>query len=128
VALIIGGTLAYLFLPFPWWLVVVGGLVAFEGLEIWFWLWMKRQRPRSGHEAMVGARGVLARPGRVRIRDPRRPYVAVANKQVDIMTRIAAEFGMTPSSRTRIRIAERPDDDPFETFLERDFDNPSFAA
>jgi phage terminase small subunit len=45
------------------------------------------------------------------------PYVAVLNKQVDIMTRIAAEFGMTPSSRTRIRIAERPDDDPFETFL-----------
>ena len=24
------------------------------------------------------------------------PYVAVANKQVDIMVRIAAEFGMTP--------------------------------
>ena len=45
------------------------------------------------------------------------PYVAVLNKQVDIMTRIAAEFGMTPSSRTRIRTAERPDDDPFETFL-----------
>jgi P27 family predicted phage terminase small subunit len=31
------------------------------------------------------------------------PYVAVANKQVDIMVRIASEFGMTPSSRTRIR-------------------------
>ena len=33
------------------------------------------------------------------------PYVAVANKQVDIMLRIAAELGMTPSSRTRIRSA-----------------------
>jgi P27 family predicted phage terminase small subunit len=33
-------------------------------------------------------------------------YVAVANKQVDIMVRIAAEFGMTPSSRTRIRVGD----------------------
>ena len=50
------------------------------------------------------------------------PYVAVANKQVDIMVRIAAEFGMTPSSRTRIRIGDRPADDPFETFLGRRHD------
>jgi P27 family predicted phage terminase small subunit len=47
------------------------------------------------------------------------PYVAVANKQVEIMVRIAAEFGMTPSSRTRIRIGERPPEDAFEAFLER---------
>ena len=45
--------------------------------------------------------------------------VALANKQVDVMVRIAAEFGMTPSSRSRIRTAERPPDDPFEAFLER---------
>ena len=35
------------------------------------------------------------------------PYVAVANKQVDIMVRIAAELGMTPSSRTRIRVGDK---------------------
>jgi len=46
------------------------------------------------------------------------PYVAVVNKQVEIMGRIAAEFGMTPSSRTRIRIGERPPEDPFEAFLQ----------
>jgi P27 family predicted phage terminase small subunit len=46
------------------------------------------------------------------------PYVAVANKQVDIMVRIAAEFGMTPSSRTRIRVGDRTPQDPFETFLQ----------
>jgi P27 family predicted phage terminase small subunit len=46
------------------------------------------------------------------------PYVAVANKQVDIMVRIAAEFGMTPSSRTRIRVGEPTPADPFETFLQ----------
>jgi P27 family predicted phage terminase small subunit len=42
------------------------------------------------------------------------PYVAVANKQVDI----AAEFGMTPSSRTRIRVGEKTPEDTFETFLQ----------
>jgi P27 family predicted phage terminase small subunit len=46
------------------------------------------------------------------------PYVAVANKQVDIMVRIASEFGMTPSSRTRIRVGEPPPADPFEAFLQ----------
>jgi P27 family predicted phage terminase small subunit len=47
------------------------------------------------------------------------PYVAVANKQVEIMGRIAAEFGMTPSSRSRIRAAGPAPEDPFEQFLER---------
>jgi phage terminase small subunit len=46
------------------------------------------------------------------------PYVAVANKQVEIMVRIAAELGMTPSSRTRIRVGDKPPEDPFEAFLE----------
>jgi P27 family predicted phage terminase small subunit len=46
------------------------------------------------------------------------PYVAVANKQVDIMVRIAAELGMSPSSRTRIRVGDKPPQDPFETFLQ----------
>jgi P27 family predicted phage terminase small subunit len=47
------------------------------------------------------------------------PYVAVVNKQVEIMGRIAAEFGMTPSSRSRIRAGAPVPEDPFEHFLER---------
>ena len=47
------------------------------------------------------------------------PYVAVVNKQVEIMGRIAAEFGMTPSSRSRIRAGAPVPEDPFEQFLER---------
>jgi phage terminase small subunit len=46
------------------------------------------------------------------------PYVAVANKQVDIMARVAAEFGMTPSSRTRIRVGDKAPEDPFEAYLQ----------
>jgi P27 family predicted phage terminase small subunit len=44
------------------------------------------------------------------------PCVAVANKQVDIMVRIAAELCMTPSSRTRIRVGAKAPEDPFEAF------------
>jgi P27 family predicted phage terminase small subunit len=47
------------------------------------------------------------------------PYVAVANKQVEIMGRIAAEFGMTPSSRSRNRAGGPAAEDPFEQFLGR---------
>ena len=32
------------------------------------------------------------------------PYVAVANKQAELMIRIAAEFGFSPSSRSRIAV------------------------
>ena len=31
------------------------------------------------------------------------PYVAVANRQAEIMMRFAGEFGFTPASRSRIR-------------------------
>lgn len=35
------------------------------------------------------------------------PYLAVANRAMEQMTRLAAEFGMTPSSRSRVQVAER---------------------
>jgi P27 family predicted phage terminase small subunit len=39
------------------------------------------------------------------------PYLAVANRQTEIMMRIASEFGFTPASRSRISTAspEEPD-------------------
>ena len=30
------------------------------------------------------------------------PYIAIANRQAEIMIRIASEFGFTPASRSRI--------------------------
>jgi P27 family predicted phage terminase small subunit len=50
------------------------------------------------------------------------PYVSIANRQAEIMMRIASEFGFTPASRTRISappaherdlldLIQRPDDD-----------------
>jgi P27 family predicted phage terminase small subunit len=46
------------------------------------------------------------------------PYVSISNTSLDQMRKFAAEFGMTPSSRTKIRI-ESPATaaDPFEEFM-----------
>ena len=36
------------------------------------------------------------------------PYLTIANRQVEIMTRIASEFGFTPASRSRISSGSQP--------------------
>jgi membrane protein implicated in regulation of membrane protease activity len=67
VALLIGGTLAVLFVPFPWWVPIVVALAAFELVELRIWRWAITERPRSGIEALVGRFGELASADRVRI-------------------------------------------------------------
>src|SRR5690606_9702473 len=48
------------------------------------------------------------------------PFLAVANKCLAQMHQIESEFGLTPSSRSRIRMAEPAEKaDPFEDFLTR---------
>jgi len=48
------------------------------------------------------------------------PFLAVANKCLAQMHQIESEFGLTPSSRSRIRMAEPAETaDPFEDFLSR---------
>ncbi len=39
------------------------------------------------------------------------PYVSIANKQAEIMIRIAAEFGFTPASRSRIAVPQEREPD-----------------
>jgi membrane protein implicated in regulation of membrane protease activity len=100
-ALLIGGTLAYLFLPFPWWLVAIILLAGVEVFEFRIWRWALRQRPQSGIEGMVGERGVLAARGRVRIRGtsyPARhgvgePGDAVVVESVEGMTLVVRPAG-----------------------------------
>ena len=48
------------------------------------------------------------------------PFLAVANKCLAQLGQIESEFGLTPSSRTRIRMAAPVETrDPFEDFLNR---------
>lgn len=67
-ALLIGGTLALIYLPRVWAIVVIVALAAFELVEVWFWMWLGRGRPRAGQETLVGEHGTLGEDGRVRIR------------------------------------------------------------
>ena len=48
------------------------------------------------------------------------PYLSVANKAFEQMRMMLAEFGMSPSSRTRVQALPIVDEhDPFAEFLEK---------
>ena len=66
-ALLIGGTLALMFLELPSALLVIAVLVGVEIVEFRIWRWALRQRPRGGTEGTVGEVGVLTEDRRVRI-------------------------------------------------------------
>jgi membrane protein implicated in regulation of membrane protease activity len=68
VALLIGGTLALIFLDLPSSVVVIALLAGVEIFEFRLWRWAVRQRPMSGSEGLIGERGKLIADGRVRIR------------------------------------------------------------
>ena len=40
------------------------------------------------------------------------PYVSIAQKSLQLMKNLAAEFGLTPSARTRISVEKPTSDDP----------------
>ena len=45
------------------------------------------------------------------------PYLAIANKSMTMMLKFLVEFGMTPSSRTRIHGLKQEERDEFEEFI-----------
>ena len=47
------------------------------------------------------------------------PYLAIANKAFEQMQKMMAEFGMTPSSRSRIQIEPGAVEDPLDDFLKK---------
>jgi P27 family predicted phage terminase small subunit len=46
------------------------------------------------------------------------PYVSIANRQAEIMIRIASEFGFTPASRSRISTPIKNEPNLFDLFSE----------
>lgn len=52
------------------------------------------------------------------------PYLAVANKQAELMIRIASEFGFTPASRSRLASGEPPPLPLFEAVEEDEEKSP----
>jgi phage terminase small subunit len=53
-----------------------------------------------------------------------RPYLAIANRQAEIMMRIASEFGFTPASRSRIATPAKATASLFD-FMEERPEEPS---
>jgi len=53
------------------------------------------------------------------------PYVAIVNRQAEIMMRIASEFGFTPASRSRIATPTRDEPTLFDALEEMDCDDNS---
>ena len=49
------------------------------------------------------------------------PYLAIANRQADLMVRVASEFGFTPASRSRIT-APPPDQLPLLDLTRDDYE------
>ena len=47
------------------------------------------------------------------------PYLAVVNRAIEQMRTFVGEFGMTPSSRSRLEADPLPVNDPFQKFLDR---------
>ena len=50
------------------------------------------------------------------------PYISIANRQAEIMMRIASEFGFTPASRSRIAIPREVEPTLFDDFGSDDED------
>lgn len=46
------------------------------------------------------------------------PYLTVADQALETMRKFMVEFGLTPSSRSRIRVPEAQPGDEFDVFLE----------
>lgn len=51
-----------------------------------------------------------------------RPEVAIAFKAWQLVAKFAAEFGLTPSARTRISVPDRPRRNKLREFIEGDED------
>ncbi|KGC42330.1 P27 family phage terminase small subunit [Burkholderia pseudomallei] len=47
------------------------------------------------------------------------PYLAIANKAHEQMTKLLAEFGMTPSSRSHCTVAKPIDPSPYARFVKK---------
>jgi P27 family predicted phage terminase small subunit len=45
------------------------------------------------------------------------PWIGIANSALTLMHKYMVEFGMTPSSRSRVKVEKPPEADPFSEYL-----------
>ena len=69
--------------------------------------WREYQKRAKGAETLINDKG----------NEIQNPYLRLADRAFDHMLKIMSEFGMTPSSRTRLQVQPEEDFDPMEEFL-----------
>src|SRR5262245_24552794 len=90
------GIVGLFLLPEPWNVVVVCVAALIEVGEVFFWLkFLRRYRVQTGVEAMIGERGEVIDPGRVRVRGEIWTAKSEAPMQPGDRVRVAAVEGLT---------------------------------
>ena len=88
--LLLLGIIGLFFLPDPWNVVVVCVAALIEVAEVFFWIkFLRRYRVQTGAEGLVGQRGEVIGPGRVRVHG-------------EIWTAIGGEAALRPGDRVRV--------------------------
>jgi membrane-bound serine protease (ClpP class) len=94
--LLVLGIVGLFVLPEPWNVVVVCVAALVEVGEVFFWLkFLRRYRVQTGAEAMVGQRGEVIGPGRVRVRGEIWSANSEAPLHAGDTVRVAAIDGLT---------------------------------
>lgn len=83
-------------------------VAALSALCVTWALWTEAEQKLASEGLTVTGRGGAVRPS---------PWIAIASRAQRDMQLLAAEFGMTPTSRQRIRVTPPPSADPFEELL-----------
>jgi P27 family predicted phage terminase small subunit len=83
-------------------------VAALSALCVTWALWSEAEQKLASEGLTVVGRGGAVRPS---------PWVAIASRAQRDMQLLAAEFGMTPNSRQRIRVVAPPAPDPFDELL-----------
>ena len=79
------------------------------------WFQAEREVKRYGITVREPILHLGARTAYVRIK--KNPAVTISEGAMKLMKAFLVEFGMTPSSRSRVRIAPPTDEDPLDSFL-----------
>jgi membrane-bound serine protease (ClpP class) len=94
--LLLLGIIGLFFIPEPWNVVVVCVAALVEVGEVFAWIkFLRRYRVQTGAEGMVGERGEVIGPGRVRVRGEIWTASADGPLQPGDRVRVAAVDGLT---------------------------------
>jgi P27 family predicted phage terminase small subunit len=83
-------------------------VAALSALCVTWALWSEAEQKLASESLTVTGRGGAVRPS---------PWIAIASRAQRDMQLLAAEFGMTPNSRQRIRVVAPAAPDPFDELL-----------